>query len=129
MPRPANITISIIKRNQRLRGPTSSDQQNAMQDEIIRDLSVLQDQWNNSIVELCSIIPAGIEDTSIDAFLNGLDGQTLYVKADAIPTASLAKFYNTSKTRPNTVYEQFVNVYDYIDSQIAELRALINGGG
>jgi len=129
MARPSQINVTTIKRNQRLRGPTSSEQQNDMQDEIIRDLVAFQSQWNNSIVGLTSIIPAGVEDTSIDAFLNGLDGQTLYVKADATSIASLAKFYNESKSRPNTIYEQFIDVYDYIDTQIAELRSLISGGG
>lgn len=128
MSRPSNLLVTTTKRNQRLRGPTSSEQQNDLQAELVRDLTNIQREWNNKVVPLCQTIPDGVADSSVDAFLNGLDGQTLYVKADATNTSALATYYNTSKDRPNTVYEQFVNVYAYIDAQVAFLRSLIDAG-
>lgn len=125
MARPSNILISTVKRNQRFRGPTFSDQQNDFQSEIIRDLSVFQQQWNNNIVPLTSVLPDGTEDSEVNAFQSGLDGQTFYVKHDATATLANGNFYNAVKDRANTVYEQFVNVYTYIDEQIDILQASI----
>lgn len=116
MARPSNILISTIKRNQRLRGPTSSEQQNDMQAEVLRDLTVYQQEWNNKIVPLCSILPDGSDDLAVDAFLNGLDGRTVYVNAEASNAAATVRFYNLVKDRPNTVYEQLQDLYATIDN-------------
>lgn len=125
MSRPSNILISTVKRNQRFRGPTFSDQQNDTQAEVIRDLSAFQQQWNNQIVPLTKLLPDGTEDSEVNAFSNGLDGQTMYVKSDATGALSSGQFYNTVKDRPNTVYEQVVNIYSYIDAQIDTLQESI----
>jgi hypothetical protein len=121
MARPSNILVSTIKRNQRLRGPTSSEQQNDMQAEVVRDLTVYQQQWNDRIVPLCSTIPDGSDDLAVNAFLNGLDGRTLYVHAGATNSAGTLKYFNVTKDRPNTVYEQFQHVYDAISSAATDL--------
>lgn len=125
MARPTNILISTVKRNQRFRGPTFSDQQNDTQAEVIRDLSAFQQQWNNQIVPLTKLLPDGTQDSEVNAFSNGLDGQTIYVKSDATIALSSGQFYNTVKDRPNTVYEQVVNIYSYIDAQIDTLQESI----
>jgi hypothetical protein len=126
MSRPSNIIVATIKRNQRFRGPTSSEQQNDFQAEVVRDLTSIQQEWNNKIVPLTSKLPDGTDDSTVNAFTNGLDGQTLYVNANATITLSGGRYYNNNKDRPNTVFEQFVNVFTYIDDQIATLEASIS---
>lgn len=116
MARPSNILVSTIKRNQRLRGPTSSEQQNDLQAELVRDLSVFQQEWNNKIVPMASTIPDGTDDALVNAFLNGLDGRTMWVKTDATNSVATSRFFNTVRDRPNTVYEQFLDVYDAISN-------------
>jgi hypothetical protein len=128
MSRPSNVVIATIKRNQRFRGPTSSEQQNDFQAEVIRDLTSFQQEWNNKIVPLTSKLPDGTDDSTVNAFTNGLDGQTFYVNADATAGLSSGRYYNTGKDRPNTVFEQFVNVFTYIDDQVAVLETAIASG-
>lgn len=128
MSRPSNIVIATIKRNQRFRGPTSSEQQNDFQAEVIRDLTSFQQEWNNKIVPLTSKLPDGTDDSTVNAFTNGLDGQTFYVNADATNSLSNGRYFNVSKDRPNTVFEQFVNVFTYIDDQVAILEESIASG-
>lgn len=128
MSRPSNIVVATIKRNQRLRGPSSSEQQNDFQAEVIRDLTAFQQEWNNKIVPLTSKLPDGSADTTVNAFVNGLDGQTLYVNAEATATLSASRYFNSTKDRPNTVFEQFVNIFTYIDDQIGVLENAITAG-
>ena len=80
---------------------------------VLENLANIADQWSNRLVPLTNTLPNGVTDPTVDAFANGLDGQTMYVKYDA--TAALqATYYNTAQTRPRTVYEQFGNVYQNI---------------
>lgn len=113
-----NLTIATTKRNQRFQGSTSSTQQNVLQDEVIRDLINLRGQWNNGLVPLLSTVPAGEDDPLINAFTDGLSGETLYAQASATSAEAVLGFYNTDQDRPNTIYEQFVNLYDYVNQQI-----------
>lgn len=113
-----NITITTTKRNQRLQGGTSSTQQNVLQDEIIRDLINIRGQWNNGLVPLLATVPAGEDDPLINAFKNGLSGETLYTKASTNLAEAALGFYNTDQERPKTIYEQFIDVYDYVNQQI-----------
>ncbi len=129
MSRPSNLTVSTIKRNQRLRGPTSSTQQNELQSEIVRDLVSIIQEYNTKIVPLGSTIPDGVEDPAVDAFSTGLDGKTLYVNATATASLSAGRFFNTQKDRPNTVYEQIQGLYDYVDVQIGTVDDTEGGGG
>jgi hypothetical protein len=108
-----NLNISFTKRNARRRGPTSSYAWNDIFDEISSDFSGIYDQWNNLLRPLVATVPDGTVDTNIDAFTNGLDGQTLYVKSDS--TATDTTYYNSDNTRPNTIYEQIAALYIYVD--------------
>lgn len=125
MGRPSNIIISSIKRNQRFRGPTSSEQQNDFQSEVVRDFTALQQEWNNKLVPLTAKLPDGSDDSAVNAFSNGLDGQTIYVAFNATSLLAEGRFYNTTRDRPNTVFEEFINVFSYIDAQVLTLEDLI----
>lgn len=116
------IQVLFQKRNARARGPTSSAQQNDNVEELAHDLASINTQWNERLVPLTSTIPNGLVDNSVDAFANGLDGRTLYVVHEATST-SYSSYYNSTKTRPRTIYEQFVNVYETIDETKEDLQA------
>jgi hypothetical protein len=119
------LNISFTDRNARRRGPTSSEAWNDIFDEIGIDFAGLYDQWNNRLKTLTNTLPDGTVDSSIDAFVNGLDGQTLYVKSDA--EVSDTTYYNSSNSRPKTVYEQFAALYTYVDDINEALGNQIGG--
>jgi hypothetical protein len=125
MSRPSNILIASMFRNQRSRGPTFSNQINSFQSEVIRDLALFQQEWNDKIVPVFSLLPDGTDDSAVNAFNNGLDGRTLYVNSSATNTLSVGRFFNTAKDRPNTLYEQLVNIFTYIDDSIVSLQETI----
>lgn len=131
MAKPSNILISTMKRNQRFRGPASSADQNSFQEEVIRDFTAIQQQYNSFIVPLTKTLPDGSID--VNAFQNGLDGRTIYTHAEAVNAGADVRYYNSLKGRPNTIYEQFLDTYAYIDSAIEALeRDLVvsgTGGG
>lgn len=122
----SRLNITTIKRNQRYQGPTSSAQINALQDEVIIDFINIQKQWNNSLVPFLTGVPAGESD--INAFTDGLSGGTLFVDPEAIDTSLDQNYYNTVKDRPNTILEQFQNLYQTITDQNIELTELVTTG-
>lgn len=133
MARPSKISIATVKRNQRFRGPGLSAQQNDMQDELIRDITEIQFEHNTFMVPLLSILPDGTDDPNIDAFRNGLDAQTIYVHSQAVNNAALSRYYNLTKGRPNTIFDQFQDSYQYVDASINTLEetilaAAVSGG-
>ena len=109
----AQIQIQLQKRLARARGQTSSASYNDTIDEISHDFAAFADQWNNRLVSLTADLPDGAVDNTVDAFTNGLSGTTIYVDADATATYR-SSYYNSIKGRPNTLYEQLVNVYSQI---------------
>lgn len=124
--RPSQIQILFQKRNARKRGPTSSDNYNDSIDELAHDLAELSGQWNNRIVPFSSTVPDGSVDAAVDAFSNGLDGQNLYTDADSSASAN-PSYFNTAQSRPNTVFEQFQDVYTQVLDLEESLTNLING--
>jgi hypothetical protein len=119
------LTVSFVKRNAIQRGPTSSNAWNDTFDEISRDLLTLRQQWNNFLLPLTSVIPDGTEDASVNAFENGLDGRSIYVKSDA--TVSNTTYYSAGNSRPKTIYEQFADIYNYVDGINASLSGQLTG--
>ena len=121
----SNITISFIKRNAPKRGPSSSELLNDSFDEIANDLTNLSIQWNTNLIPLTSTIPDGTDDEDVNAFLTGLDGSTLYVDSTSTSLNNVT-YYNSTSERPNTVLEQFDNLYDYVDTQAETLQTEID---
>lgn len=119
------IRILLQKRIARSHGPTSSNVFNDSIDEIAHDLANFSDQWTNRLIPLTNTIPNGSDDTSVDAFLNGLDGRTLYVHHEATASAN-ASYYNTTQGRPRTVYEQFIDVYQNVELLQEDLEGRID---
>lgn len=122
-----DIHITFVKRNARKRGPLSSDQYNDLFNETGTDLATFSIQWNTFIVPLTSTLPDGTLDADIDALSNGLDGRTLFVNSAAMAATDLT-YFNSTKNRPYTLYEQLTDLYsrvqaneDNLQNQIANI--------
>jgi hypothetical protein len=116
-----NLRINFVRRNWRKNGPAYSSTINDSFDELSTDLQNLSTQWNDSLIPLISALPTGAAEDGVteilDAFTDGLDGSTLYTEAGATATTD-SKFYNPTQTRPNSVKEQFEELYDYVDESV-----------
>lgn len=125
MPRPSKLIVSTVSRSAAARGPTSSSAWNDTFEEIVSDFIKVFKQWNETVVPLAATLP-------IDAFSLGLSGKTCYVDPDASSSvAGTARYYNTTKKRPNTLKEQIDDTYRVNDAAIlkfqSELAAVTNG--
>ncbi len=121
MPGIKQILIGLVKRNATKRGPTSSDQWNDSWLEAQNDLSSIASQWNSKLIPLLADLANGTQEAGLDAFVDGLDGKTMFTDADAIITASDNTFFNQIKNRPRTLKEQFGDVYNTLTANRTEL--------
>lgn len=113
-----NIQLQFQKRNARAKGPTSSRDYNDSIEELGYDLASFRTQWNDRLVKLTAVIPDGTgAATDVNAFDTGLDGRTLYVVSEATLN-NYTTYFNTTKNRPNTIWEQMTDIY----GDLAELR-------
>jgi hypothetical protein len=120
------LNISAVKRNAPKRGPTSSDNYNDSFDEIVNDLAGLQSEWNNKLLPLSETIPNGDDDTTVDAFTNGLDGKTLYVDSSVDSSSTEQTYYNSPKIRPSTIKEAFDALYLELAAEVESLTTQIS---
>jgi hypothetical protein len=120
--KPSSITIQFAPRAAAKRGIIDSDDWNDNFNEVSSDFNNFASQWNNRLIPLVDTLPDGTVDTDVDAFGNGLDGRTIYVNYEATTDTSTSKYYNTIKNRPRTISEQFINVYQTIDSNLATVQ-------
>ena len=121
------LNVSLIKRNAIKRGPTSSDAWNDSFEETVNDLSRITAQWNDSLFPLLATIPDGTND--LDAYTDGLDGRTLLVDSEAVSTVSNTTYFNIADDRPNSVKEQFGDVYTTITQLQQSLETQISNAG
>lgn len=119
----SRYNVSVTRRPTSYRGPRSSSDFTDTIDELIRDLTELSTQWNNGLVKLMESLPDGSEDSSVDAFVDGIDGRTLYVDSSLTSTSSVLTYWHTTKERPNTLKEAFDNLYTYISVQLGGIQA------
>lgn len=121
----SELTISYVKRNARAKGPTSSEAWNDNADELARDLANLYNEWNNSLIPLLRLLPHSDLNYNIDAYSDGLDGRTLLVNYESSETDAL-KYWNGGAGRPNSVYEQFQDIYSFIDTKVNTVQEQID---
>jgi hypothetical protein len=120
------LNISFTPRRAIRRGPTSSNDWNDNFDEISNDFTDLYYEWNSFLHPLLLTVPDGTDDSSVNAFSNGLDGANLYANSDASATSN-ANYYDSINARPYTVFEQFEEVYTYMENVNATLSNDISG--
>lgn len=106
-------------------GPRSSEAWNDCFSEISNDLNNISTQWNNKLVILTDGLPDGTLDSLVNAFKFGLDGTQMWVDGDATSTSD-ATYYNTSRSRPKTIKEQFEAVYNTITANIESIETSLS---
>ncbi len=99
------LNISTTQRTLPIGKPFDANLFNDTSEEISTDLAALALQWNNSLWPMSRLLPAGIEDSLVDAYKDGLDGRTFYVDASADTSALKIRYYNTTRLRPKTLKE------------------------
>jgi hypothetical protein len=115
-----NFTTRTARKNRPVEAETFTD----TVEEIAADFQSIQTQWNNELQPLLNTLPSGGSGDgtdTLDAFEDGLDGSRLYVDADISDDS--ARYYNTSRSRPNTVKEQLAALYTYTESVRDSLRS------
>ena len=123
--RTKRFAFSLVKRNAPRRGPTSSDSWNDSFDELATDLSSVQAEWNNTLIPLLASLPAGEDDTLVDAWKTGIDGTTVYVDSTLTSNSAVQTYFDVGKDRPVTLKEAFDDVYDRIIAEVATLTTSI----
>lgn len=118
-----NMNFSFSVRRAPKSGPTSSDKWNDTMDEISRDLTNIALEWNQKLVPIISGLPGGIQDTAINAFVNGLDGANMWVDGDTDSDDQGGRYYNAVRARPNTIREQFEGVYSTITTELVTVQS------
>ncbi len=122
------IQIQFQKRNARKRGPTSSDQFNDTIEEIAHDFAEFNTQWNDLLIPLTAQLPDGSEGliaSAVDAFVDGLDGKTVFTDSRATSVLNTL-YFNTAAERPNTIFEQLDDVYTTINLTREDLENQIS---
>lgn len=120
------LFITTTKRNAPRRGPTSSDAWNDTVSEILTDLANIQLEWNGKIYPVFEGLPDGTDDSTVDAYANGLDGNNVYVDSTVTSSSSILTYYNSTKIRPYTIKEAFDNIYTSIESEVDALNLRID---
>lgn len=123
--RTKRLSFSTMKRNAPRRGPTSSDSWNDTFDEVIYDLSSIQNEWNNRLLVLTDSLPDGTDDSNVDAWKKGLDGTAIYVDSSLTNTSLVQTFFDTALNRPVTIKEALEDIYDEISSQVTLINTTI----
>lgn len=116
------LNFTFVRRPAPSSGPTSSDAYNDSMSEMANDLVNIASEWNNKLVPFMKTIPAGIEDTSVNAFNAGLDGRTLWVNSSASSTDEDLTYFDQVRDRPVTVHEAFQAVYTHVSDQVNQVR-------
>lgn len=130
----SNLVVELISRMAPKRGPTSSEAYNDLQNETIATLTGIANQWNNQLVSLLSGLPNGTND--LNPWAIGLDGTGIYTDMSASSSNVNQTYWNSAEDRPNSIREQFDNVYtqfivlsDQLQVDIATAIANLSTGG
>ena len=117
-----NFSFTFSRRNVPRRGPFTSDQWNDSFTEIATDLAAIANEWNTKLSLIIAGLPGGVEDSSVNAFRNGLDGDNVWVDGTVTSSSDDLTYYDATLDRPATIKEAFDAVYGSIASQVATVK-------
>lgn len=120
-----SLNFTFVARSAPLNGPRASDAWNDSFTELATDLATITREWNNKLVSLMSTIPYGNLDSSVNAYVNGLDGRTLWVDSSVSSASRDKTFYVTNKSRPATIQEALETLYTYVNNQVESVSNTI----
>jgi copper chaperone CopZ len=90
--------------------------------ELAADLAAISSEWNDKLLKLIDTLPDGTLDTSVNAFIHGLDGRTMFVDSSVDSSSADQTYYETSDSRPQTVQEALDSLRTSITTQTNEVR-------
>jgi hypothetical protein len=90
--------------------------------EVAADLAVIANEWNTKLATLIDTLPDGSLDSSVNAFINGLDGRTMFVDSSVDATSADSTYYNTASVRPQTIQEAIDTLRTSITTQTNVVR-------
>lgn len=90
--------------------------------EIANDLANISNEWNTKLLTIIAGLPCGQKDTSVNVFVNGLDGNNMWVDKDVVSTSDDLTYFNQAKNRPVTIKEAFDDVRDFVNNSIDDLQ-------
>lgn len=117
-----NMAFTFNMRSAPRRGPTSSDNWNDCLEEIKTDLANLSKEWNNKLVKIVTGLPNGSDDTGINAFVYGIDGNHCYVEHGVTSSSDDLTYYDSGNDRPVTLKEAFDSLHTRIDNINEDLQ-------
>lgn len=116
-----NLYPNFTRRRLPKYGPVDANVWNASVDELSADIDKLNNEWNKLVI-LTNGLPNGSKDTSVDAFLNSIDGKNLWVDTDVTSSSNNTTYYNSNSARPSTIKESLDNIYTSINTAIVQLQ-------
>ena len=123
------VRVNFNKRGIPTRGPFSTDDYNAAQDELVVDLANLATRWNDEAYPVLNSLPKGTIDTRWvgasnvpDTVASGLDGNNIFVDNNTSATTDDSLFWHCTELRPKTMREALLDIYSRIDSDFENLQ-------
>jgi hypothetical protein len=117
------IRVNFVRRAIPTRGPFSSDDYNAAQEETSVDFNAIAERWNTEAYTLFNSLPRGTDEkrwvgaTAVpDPLADGLDGTTILVDLDST-SGSGDLLWNDTNYRPLTITEMGT----YLDGRITDI--------
>lgn len=120
-----NLNLTFVSRSAPNNGPSSSDAWNDTFFELATDLANISREWNNKLIVAFDALPKGELDSSVNVFVNGIDGKNIWVDAQIDSGDNDLTFFNSTKNRPVTIEEAFQDIYQYVDVQLENTLASV----
>jgi hypothetical protein len=74
------------------------------------------------MVKLAATLPDGTLDSSVNAFINGLDGRTVFLDSSLTSTSADLTYFDASRDRPLTLLESLNSVRTTLTNSVNDLR-------
>jgi hypothetical protein len=124
----SKLDIGVVERIAPSRGPTSSADYNATNQEIMNALTQVALSWNNELHTLVDSLPSGGTEiirenrtSNPNPYINGLDGSQLYLDMTSTTLTDDGRYYDDTLARPLTIKESIESVQDKLNSSIQDL--------
>ena len=126
------ISVGVVERLAPSRGPSSSEDYNATNEEILNSLAQIGKVINEEIQPLLDTLPGGRtlvdpgkRTASPNPYRNGFDGSQIYTDMVATEFSDDGRFFDSLKKRPLVLKETFNKIQAQVTSSIQELEVKI----
>lgn len=127
MPMISKIQSAVRKITIPSNGATSADDMRDFIDAMWSTINQIQTIWNTELQPLINTLPSGgvtvaEKDSTINPFVNGVDGSQIYVDNHATAITDEGRYYDATDERPRTIKESLSNTLDSLTAQITQLQ-------